>query len=175
MSTLVKTWLDNAILQSVAESYLDLLPGFGTKNLSLDVVLSKGVNHPELNPNGKGATALTQIQIDWFKAHYDIVSHYPSDASGFSATLFRSKETGEYTLSFRSTEYQLQSLGGDWERDGANAADGDISKYGFALGQLASMETFYANLKQGKTWNNVSEQCGNKWGQRRFSKNFLIH
>lgn len=62
MSTSIKTWLDNAILQSVAESYLDLIPEFGGV-LSLDTVLSNGVNHPVLNPNGQGATALTQTQI----------------------------------------------------------------------------------------------------------------
>ncbi|RDE48787.1 MAG: calcium-binding protein, partial [Candidatus Accumulibacter meliphilus] len=79
--------------------------------------------------------------------------------SGFSATVFRSTANpAEYTISFRSTEYQTESKGGDWSRDGADAADGDINHYGFALAQLASMEEFYAQLKAGKTFNNSTGQ-----------------
>ena len=55
----------------------------------------------------------------------------------------RDTTTGEYTLSFRSTEYQNQVQGGDWERDGVAAADGEIGRYGFALAQLVSMEKYY--------------------------------
>ncbi|MDD2893431.1 MAG: calcium-binding protein [Halothiobacillaceae bacterium] len=157
MSTPVKSWLDNAILQSVAESYLELYSQFGGRHTDLAELLRAGVNHLEKNPDGQGATRLTDTQFAWFDTNYTIVSHYPSDNSGFSCTLFKNNATGEYTLSFRSTEYQFQSLGGDWERDGSGAADGDISKYGFALGQLSSMETFYSNLKQGNTWDNLQK------------------
>lgn len=61
MTTPIKSWLDNAILQSVAESYLELLPDFGGDR-SLEVVLTKGVNHPILNPDGQGATRLTRTK-----------------------------------------------------------------------------------------------------------------
>ncbi|MEW6677068.1 MAG: hypothetical protein AB1421_04030 [Pseudomonadota bacterium] len=100
-----------------------------------------------------GATRFTDQQAEWFTTHYEIVTHYPNDSSGFSATLFKHKTTGEYTLSFRSTEYQLLAKGGDYERDGSKATDGDILEHGFALAQLASMEAFYSHLKQGETWN----------------------
>lgn len=149
MTTQIRAWLDNAVLQSVAESYLDMIPQFGGSR-SIDEVLAAGVNNLEKNPDGKGATRLTEQQITWFKANYEIVTHYPNDPSGFSATLFKNKATGAYTLSFRSTEYELQAKGGDWERDGANGADGVIKTDGMALAQLSAMETFYANLQQGK-------------------------
>jgi hypothetical protein len=155
MSTQVRQWLDNAILQSVAESYLNLWTDLGGP-LSLEKILQQGVNHPILNESGTGATRLTDTQITWFEANYDIITHYPDDSSGFSATLFRNKSTGEYTLSFRSTEYQLAGLGGDYERDGSTAADGEISEKGYALAQLSSMETFYANLKQGKVYDTAN-------------------
>ena len=55
--------------------------------------------------------------------------------------------TGEYTLSFRSTESQYQVAGGDWEREGLPGADGEIAGTGFALAQLVSMEKYYRALK----------------------------
>ncbi|MBK7897961.1 MAG: hypothetical protein IPJ99_00630 [Betaproteobacteria bacterium] len=125
----------------------------------MKTILSSGVNHPEHNPNGQGATRLTSAQFEWFTTNYELVTHYANDASGFSATLFRNcNNPDEYTLSFRSTEYQDRSKGGDWERDGAGAADGDVNSAGFALAQLSSMETFYNELKAGRTYNNASGQ-----------------
>jgi hypothetical protein len=59
----------------------------------------------------------------------------------------RDTTTGEYTLSFRSTEYRNQAQGGDWERDGLLGADGEIFSDGFAFGQLAAMEDYYQSLK----------------------------
>ncbi|MDO9014572.1 MAG: hypothetical protein Q7U84_07330 [Polynucleobacter sp.] len=158
MTIQIRPWLDNAILQSVAESYLDRSDLFVGGPYSLDFVLGQGVNHPDLNRAGAGATRLTTTQIAWFKANYEIVTHYPNDATGFSATLFKNNTTGEYTLSFRSTEYQLAGKGGDYERDGVNGTDGEISQKGFALAQLSSMEDFYAHLKNGEIKNPATGQ-----------------
>jgi uncharacterized delta-60 repeat protein len=171
MTLSIKQLLDHAILQSVAESYLDRWTGWsssddpgseavpGGQRFSLEDILKFGANHPEYNPDGDGATRLTQVQIDWFTDNYKLVTHYSNDHSGFSATVFQSRTNpAEYTISFRSTEYQAENKGGDWSRDGADAADGDINHYGFALAQLASMEIFYAQLKAGKTFNNSTGQ-----------------
>jgi len=166
MTTSIRPWLDNAILQSVAESYLHLWNANPNRVLltpgetfhPLADILSSGVNHPDLNAAGTGATRLTTTQINWFTDNYEIVTHYPNDATGFSATLFKNKLTGEYTLSFRSTEYQLAGKGGDYERDGVDAADGEISQKGFALAQLSSMEDFYAHLKNGEIKNPATGQ-----------------
>jgi hypothetical protein len=149
--------LDFALLLSVAECYLDRIynPSY------TEAILKAGSNIPELQGEGltadspilSSATRLTDIQIDWFLENYEIVTHYPNDASGFSCTLFRNTKSGEYTLSFRSTEYQMSDKGGDYERDGSDATDGDISTHGFGLAQIASMEQFYEHLKKGETWN----------------------
>jgi len=163
MSASVRELIDFALLQSAAESYMDDISNASSES-DIWRALTAGNNHPELI--GKlptdsvlsGATRCTLLQAQWFTDNYQIIEHYPNDASGFSCTLFRNKQTGEYTLSFRSTEYAVQELGGDWERDGANGADGDISSIGFALGQLFSMENFYKYLREGKVWNNVTKQ-----------------
>ncbi len=160
MSTQInaRTVLDFALLQSAAECYLDGLHS----SSEIDVIqrkLKEGANNAllqgklENDPLLASATRFTDKQAEWFTKNYVIVTHYPNDSSGFSATLFRNEDTGEYTLSFRSTEYQFQKKGGDYERDGSEATDGDISEHGYALAQLASMETFYANLKAGKIFN----------------------
>ncbi|NJD07541.1 MAG: hypothetical protein FIA97_13745 [Methylococcaceae bacterium] len=163
MDMINRNILDFALLQSGAECYLDQVDDFNN-GPRIRQILRAGNNHPEqtdqsdIDPLLSGATRFTPVQAQWFTDNYRVVSHYPSDASGFSCTLFQNNSTYEYTLSFRSTEYQLKSSGGDWERDGIDGADGDISGYGFALGQLSSMETFYHYLKQGKTWNGVTRQ-----------------
>ncbi|MGE0383662.1 MAG: putative Ig domain-containing protein [Gammaproteobacteria bacterium] len=106
---------------------------------------------------------LVNAQISGFFDQWEIVAHLPNRDSGFSATVFRDRNTGEYTISFRSTEYAfgaldqardpaLQDLGGDWARDGKPGADGEINSYGFALGQIASMEEMYRHLRLGERW-----------------------
>lgn len=152
MTTTVRTWLDFAQLQSAAECYLHAID-LRSKD-QVEAKLKEGANNALLqgkspdDPLLAGATRFTDAQAEWFTTNYEIVTHYPNDASGFSATLFKNKTTGEYTLSFRSTEYQLQAKGGDYERDGSEATDGDLSGKGYALAQLSNMETFYAHLKQ---------------------------
>lgn len=165
MSTTIaaRTILDFALLQSAAECYLD---GLGSMSRPDEIIakLKEGANNalkqgksPD-DPILSGATRFTDQQAEWFTTHYEIVTHYPNDSSGFSATLFRNRDTGEYTLSFRSTEYQFQAQGGACERDGSDATDGDISEHGCALPQLSSMESFYAHLKAGETFNAATGQ-----------------
>ena len=83
-----------------------------------------------------------------FVAAYHIVDHHANDATGFSATLMRDTTTGEYTLSFRSTESAPALNGGDRERD-VFGADIEVLASGFAFGQLAAMEEYFTRLKQG--------------------------
>ncbi len=161
MPTEAQKLLDFTLLQSVAECYLNQAETLGGARRLRDV-LAAGNNNldrlPEASPDDpllRGATRLTPSQIDYFLANFQIVTHYPNDSSGFSATLFLNTNTGEYTLSIRSTEYAVQDLGGDWELDGngtGGGADNDIADFGFAAAQLASMETMYAKLKQGLVW-----------------------
>ncbi len=137
------TWLDFALQQMAAESYLDD-PG------GLQVHLTRGNNKFGFDPpTGPllGATRFTNLLAERFIAKYDIVDHHANDATGFSATLMRDTTTGEYTLSFRSTEYRNPDEGGDFARDGLLGADGELFSDGFALGQLAAMEAYYRDLR----------------------------
>ena len=93
---------------------------------------------------------LVEAQAKEFTRRFEILFQLPSDNTGFSATLTRERGSGRYTLSFRSTEYQPQSAGGDWERDGLNGADGEIFKYGLAFAQIRSMEEMYSHLRRGE-------------------------
>ena len=145
------SWLKFALQQMAAESYLN----------DVDLSSSEQVVRRLLSGNNAGGFpetgfvrftgTSTQGQAYDFAQRYQIVDHHASDATGFSATLIRDTTTGEYTLSFRSTEYQNQAVGGDWERDGLSGADGEIAGTGFALAQLVSMEKYYRALKADPT------------------------
>jgi hypothetical protein len=140
-------WLRFAQQQIAAESYLHDINI--NDPAAVAAALIRGNNRqgfPE-----EGLTRLTQIQAQQFTQRYQIVDHHANDATGFSATLMRDTQTGEYTLSFRSLEYQDQAQGGDWERDGQGGAAGEIAGAGFALGQLVSMERYYQELKNSGT------------------------
>ena len=143
-----------AQLQVVCESYLD---GIDIKNpLMVKPKLLLGNNRTKEPGNEiHGATRFTESQATWFFANYDIIDHYANDASGFSCTLMRRKngsdeENGVYTLSMRSTEFQFNSKGGDWSRDGKPGADGQINDNGYALAQLSAMEAYFKDLYSGK-------------------------
>jgi hypothetical protein len=151
-----------ALLQSGAESYLETLSSF-TDLQQLQAVLRAGNNHPIKNVDGKGATGLVPSQVSEFFRNFEIVSHYPSDATGFSATVYKERgATGRFVLSIRSTEFAFGpydgskvDLGGDWARDGGPGADGRLNSYGFALAQIDSMESLYAHLRAGERWDHV--------------------
>jgi len=140
--TQISTWLQFALQQMAAESYLDrILSG----ELQLEQALRLGNNRVSgalaSDPILPGKTRMTDQQMIDFSARYDIVDHHANDATGFSATLMQERGTNNYTLSFRSTEYRDQSEGGDYERDGVFAApltfaaDGEIGAHGFAFGR----------------------------------------
>ena len=147
------TWLQFALQQMAAESYLD---GFALSNTNEVIrrlefgnnnATSLGLGNPDDSPVLSGNTRFTTIQAQQFTQGYQIINHHASDATGFSATLMKDLTTGQYTLSFRSVEYRNQVDGGDWERDGLPGAAGEIAGTGFALAQLVSMERYYRELK----------------------------
>ena len=51
-----------------------------------------------------------EIQAKRFFERYDLLIHQPNTESGFSATLFQNKETKEYTLAIRGTEFNLDQI-----------------------------------------------------------------
>ena len=121
MPTNIKAWLDFALQQMAAESYLDQ---FVVQGVSLQQVLIDGNNDRRVIPLDQftGKTQFVDLQAQQFTQRYQILDHHANDASGFSATLMRDTTTGEYTLSFRSTEPRPATEGGDVERDGLFAS-----------------------------------------------------
>ena len=51
-----------------------------------------------------------EIQAKRFFEKYDLLKHCPNTHSGFSATLFQNKETKEYALAIRGTEFKLEQI-----------------------------------------------------------------
>ncbi len=150
--SVVQNWYDFVLQQMAAESY------FEDVDLSdpIDIrrALTFGNNRQGFPFNGN--TRFTDSQADDFLDRFQIIhqlSDNPNgtsffDNTGLSATLIFNKETNEYTLSIRSTEYQNKRLGGDFERDVLGGADREISNVGFAFAQLDSLEHYYAWLKE---------------------------
>jgi hypothetical protein len=173
--TAIDLWYDFALQQIAAECYLDGIDlqnpeevirrlKLGSNNFA-PIVYVNGVAQPnellETYSGGPdtailpGATRMTASQTRYFLENWRIVHQSANDPSGFSGTLLQNLTTGEYTLSFRSTEFQNQSRGGDFERDVGVAvgvtpgADSQITLDGFAFGQLAGMERYYRFLREG--------------------------
>src|SRR4051812_19386653 len=142
-----------------AECYLDRLPtGYGVERTLSDGNNDTRKTEPDAEGDLPGKIRFTNDQTKYFTNNWKIVDHRSDDdfrfadigignGTGFSATLFQNLTTGEYTLSFRSTEYADEKQGGDWLRDGVNGADGEIVKKGFAFGQILAMEDYYGWLK----------------------------
>ena len=172
MSTTVKTWYDFVLQQMAAESYLDGWKDLSNTDRQNRLLLGSNniyflqAGETPTTPVLNGATRMTATQAADFTSRYTIVDHRSNDdprfantdgviteigdGTGFSATLMLDNQTGEYTLSMRSTEYFNQSAGGDWARDGLDGADGEINSYGYALGQMVAMEDYYNYLKTTK-------------------------
>ena len=52
----------------------------------------------------------TPTQAKRFFERYDLLIHQPNTESGFSATFFYNKESKEYTLAIRGTEFKLEQI-----------------------------------------------------------------
>ena len=163
MTTLTAAQIYDLSLQQIAaESFLDISASTNYAGPDLKRALRLGSNNPS-NPDNSptaerldGKTRMTEAQITDFTANYVIVAHQANTASGFSGTLMQKvtrdaggniTSRGDYTLSFRSTEFADDVKGGDWSRDGVAGADGEMANYGFALAQIADMEAWFRELR----------------------------
>uniref|UniRef100_UPI00260467A8 hypothetical protein n=1 Tax=Acidovorax sp. TaxID=1872122 RepID=UPI00260467A8 len=142
MTKEVKKYLKYANLQMASEALLDRIPQVG-----LEKVLTEGNNR---------SSRFTQTQADQFIADgWTVVEHRRNTATGFSGTLFKytgetdqSKELikNQLVLSFRSTEFI-----DDAARDNKATNELEIKETGFAWGQIADMQQWYAELKEDGT------------------------
>ena len=154
----IRTWYEQLLAQQAADSYLDGMSDLNNVQQQTDR-LRNGANHyskiAEFAEEDLSATRMTGGvgdhigMVDDFQATWKIIDHLPNTSSGFSATLLKHKTTGDYTLSFRSTESKDAVDGGDVERDSSNGANGQVSGEGFAWAQIRDMENYYQNLRNG--------------------------
>ncbi len=156
MTTLTaKQIYDLSLQQIAAESFLDFAQDANYQGDKLDTALRLGSNNYAIQSNITdpakaalpGKTRMTDAQIADFTATYDIIAHRRNTASGFSGTLLKNRSTGEYTLSFRSTEFADDNKGGDWSRDGVTGADGEMAAFGFAFAQIGDAEAWFRQLR----------------------------
>ncbi len=131
-------------------------------------------DNPDLNEGYPGYTRMTTAQADEFLSKFTIAHQWSDNPTptgsrpvqagdvgyleldgvqilantGLSATLIQNKETGEYTLAIRSTEFRNWADGGDGERDKYGADIKSIAFTGFALAQQEALERYYTWLKQ---------------------------
>lgn len=141
-----------ALLQIAAEAMFEqeharpaAVPGSGAltdRTFGKDgAVLIQGNDH---------ASKMTAAQAAQFASEWSVVSHQPNTATGFSATLFRclvddpsrGMTVGQYVLCFRSTEFV-----DDNARDGKATDEMEISQGGWAFGQIADMQLWWAQVK----------------------------
>ncbi|MEO8048304.1 MAG: hypothetical protein ABI684_13560 [Nitrospirota bacterium] len=115
----ISTWLQFALQQMAAESYLDGIDWNNAEQVKIQLRLGNNRSgFPESGETRFTGTQTQGLQDQAFVDRYRIVDHHANDATGFSATLMQERGTNNFTLSFRGTEYPNQSQGGDWERDG---------------------------------------------------------
>ncbi|QDQ26582.1 hypothetical protein FNU76_09465 [Chitinimonas arctica] len=90
------------------------------------------------------ASKFTGIQAQKFiDEGWVVKTQKENTATGFSGTLFHNTKTGENVLSFRSTEFI-----DDAARDNQATNSMEIKDKGWAFGQIADMENWYAELSK---------------------------
>jgi len=85
-------------------------------------------------------------QAEKFSGEWEVLDQRANTKTGFSGTLFRNRDTNETVLSFRSTEFI-----DDAARDNKATNELEIKETGFAWGQIADMQQWYAELKEDGT------------------------
>ena len=90
----------------------------------------------------------TPTQATQFTTQFEVVAQYRNDpletgGTGFSATLFKNRQSGEFTLSMRSTEFIDDAV-----RDNISNQL-EIADLGWAFGQIADMEAWYKDKLTG--------------------------
>ena len=141
----IQKLLEFADQQMAAEAFLaqanDIIANL-PRNEDIRARLIEGNTH---------ASKFTPAQATQFTTQYEVLTQYRNDPldqidgiakTGFSATLFRNRQTNELTLSFRSTEFL-----DDQVRDSTATNKLEVKELGWALGQIAEMETWYAQLR----------------------------
>ncbi|WP_310449473.1 hypothetical protein [Sulfuritalea sp.] len=143
MTTLtIADYLKFANLQMAAEAFIrdEKTNALASSGTDLITALIAGNNR---------SLKFTQPQADAFASQWEVLDQKANTTTGFSGTLFKAIKDDpangirkdDLVLSFRSTEFT-----DDHARDNKATNELEISEGGFALGQIADMEAWYAKL-----------------------------
>lgn len=137
MNKEISSYLKYANLQIAAEAL------YGLKAASAGSPFQGDIDVQVLMLGNERTSKFTATQAQSFIAEgWTIADHISNTRSGFSGTLFKNKETGELVMSFRSTEFVDDAV-----RDNQATNSLEIKAKGWAFGQIADMEAWYASLK----------------------------
>lgn len=120
-------------LQMAAEAFIRKNGTFRNEGRELEIALTEGNGH---------ASKFTATQAAAFAAEWIVVDQRENTDTGFSGTLFRNRTTDELVISLRSTEFA-----DDFVRDNKATNELEISRFGFAFGQLRDLEQWYDELR----------------------------
>ena len=140
MSNDVSVYLKYANLQMAAES----LFGVNNSDDPGTVMGSTSMTLTSLMDGNTRSSRFTRTQAQQLLDDgWTVVEHKANTATGFSGTLFRNTKTSELVMSFRSTEFI-----DDAARDNEATNKLEVAGGGWAMGQIADMEDWYAKLNQ---------------------------
>jgi hypothetical protein len=156
MAIEIATYLKFVNLQMAAEALFEFNPAAGNPNSSPGATSSYASIQPQFLTSGNNRSSkFTDVQAAEFVQLWEVVEHKSNTSTGFSGTLFKAKSgapqalldkygitAGELTLSFRSTEFADDSA-----RDNQATNSMEINTTGWAFGQIADMQNWYADLR----------------------------
>ena len=96
-------------------------------------------------------TKFTRSEAEKFESEWRVIDQCVNTETGFSGTLFKSRTSTEYVISFRSTEFIDDAI-----RDSAATNKLEIHDTGWAWGQIADMEAWYASIEGRITASSVT-------------------
>ena len=143
MTNQVSTYLKYANLQMAAEALYDFLP---QEDPATSQTFAGPIDLADLKLGNEHASKFTETLAADFIQQWEVVEHLSNTATGFSGTLFKGRQGGHYdgelVLSFRSTEFIDDAV-----RDNQATNKMEIAAHGWAFGQIADMEAWYASLQ----------------------------
>ncbi|MDA8520454.1 hypothetical protein [Acidovorax sp. NCPPB 4044] len=131
----ISEYLSYANLQMAAEAFI--------RDERTNVLNNQGLPYVTALTNGNlHASRFVESQAKKFADEWEVLDQKANTKTGFSGTLFRNRETREVVLSFRSTEFI-----DDAALDNKATNELEIKNTGYAWGQIADMQAWYAELK----------------------------
>lgn len=124
----IKEYLSYARLQMAAEAFLPS----GSNDIAV-----------ELGDGNFHASKFVRSDAVKFNAEWKVVNQRENTSTGFSGTLFRNNDSGEYRICLRSTEFIDDSA-----RDNKATNELEIKKTGFAWGQIDDMQRWFKELRE---------------------------